>query len=220
MSAWTERPAARLYEPLLGRALSGLRARVLECCALSATLADGRSPDYSRSPRVLDCCCGPGGLSRLLRDRGMAVTGVDLSLPMLEVARRRVPDATFLHVDARALPFAAGAYEAAVISLALHAMDAATADVVLSELLRVARVVVIADFCLAERNLEVPAVAVLRAVEWLVGGEHYRNSRRFMEWGGLEGLIHRRGLSVLRRAHALGGGVTVAVVAARDTPSL
>lgn len=212
MSVWLESWAARLYEPLMGPVLSGLRARITALCehpnVLAACPGDGNRPR-----RVLDCCCGPGGMSRLLRERGMEVTGVDVSDAMLECARRRAPGVTFLHADARRLPFADGKFDVAVISLALHSMDAETADAVLHELLRVAAVVIVADFCLAERNLEVPATAVIRAVEWSVGGEHYRNCRRFMEHGGLEGLLYRHRLTALSRAHALGGGATVAAIA-------
>ncbi len=211
MSVWLNRWVARLYEPLLGPVLSGLREEVAALCEHPGVVA-ACPGDGDRPRRILDCCCGPGGLSRLLRERGMEVTGVDMSEPMLEFARRRVSGVTFLHADARTLPFVDGEFDVAVISLALHSMDAGTADAVLRELLRVAAVVIVADFCLAERNLELPATAAIRVVEWLVGGEHYRNCRRFMEQGGLEGLLYRHQLMVLGRGHALGGGATVAAV--------
>ena len=41
--------------------------------------------------RALDFGCGTGRSSRLLRDLGLGVVGVDISAPMLEEARRRDP---------------------------------------------------------------------------------------------------------------------------------
>ncbi|GAA3165827.1 class I SAM-dependent methyltransferase [Planomonospora alba] len=50
--------------------------------------------------RVLDAGCGTGLPSaRRLADAGMAVTGVDISPVMLDLARRNVPEARFLEMD-------------------------------------------------------------------------------------------------------------------------
>ncbi|HEU4408388.1 MAG TPA: bifunctional 2-polyprenyl-6-hydroxyphenol methylase/3-demethylubiquinol 3-O-methyltransferase UbiG [Polyangiaceae bacterium] len=64
--------------------------------------------------RVLDVGCGGGLLSNGLAREGFDVTGVDLSEPSLEVARRH--DATgsvrYLKADAYALPFGDGSFDA------------------------------------------------------------------------------------------------------------
>ncbi|SHH62180.1 Methyltransferase domain-containing protein [Jatrophihabitans endophyticus] len=44
---------------------------------------------------VLDAGCGPGWISGYLRDRGVTVTGIDLSPRMIEHARRQHPDIPF-----------------------------------------------------------------------------------------------------------------------------
>lgn len=44
---------------------------------------------------VVDLGCGGGIASRLLRDAGHEVVGIDLSEPLIEMARQRVPDAVF-----------------------------------------------------------------------------------------------------------------------------
>lgn len=54
-------------------------------------------------PAVLDAGCGAGEpIAGYLIDKGCALTGIDLSLPMLERARARFPGARFLEADMRA----------------------------------------------------------------------------------------------------------------------
>jgi ubiquinone/menaquinone biosynthesis C-methylase UbiE len=55
--------------------------------------------------RTLDVACGTGFLTAHLPG---PVTGLDQSARMLALARRRVPDATFVQGDALRLPFADG----------------------------------------------------------------------------------------------------------------
>jgi ubiquinone/menaquinone biosynthesis C-methylase UbiE len=51
-----------------------------------------------RGLTVLDAGCGTGYLSAKLREKGAIVTGIDFSLAMIEIARRKRPGVTF-HVD-------------------------------------------------------------------------------------------------------------------------
>jgi SAM-dependent methyltransferase len=50
---------------------------------------------------ILDLCCGDGRVASSLHDRGFQVTGLDGSERMLEYARERVPQASFILGDAR-----------------------------------------------------------------------------------------------------------------------
>lgn len=59
-------------------------------------------PRLPRAARVLDVCCGAGYLAGLLHERGLKVTGLDLSPEMIVHARRRAPAATFSVADAAA----------------------------------------------------------------------------------------------------------------------
>ncbi len=52
---------------------------------------------------VLDLCCGTGQLAAVLSEKGYAVTGVDGSEGMIEIARRNAPCVEFLVQDAREL---------------------------------------------------------------------------------------------------------------------
>jgi demethylmenaquinone methyltransferase/2-methoxy-6-polyprenyl-1,4-benzoquinol methylase len=83
----------------------------------------GRRP--SRAPRVLDLCCGSGDLCFLAEERGAGtVVGVDFTLPMLAVARRRRREggrrSAFVQADALALPFPDASFDAITISYGLR----------------------------------------------------------------------------------------------------
>jgi len=83
-------------------------------------LAGARMP-----PRVLDLCCGSGDLS-FLAERGGAATvlGVDFTLPMLAVARRRraqrASRCRFVQADALTLPFPEASFDAVTIGYGLR----------------------------------------------------------------------------------------------------
>jgi ubiquinone/menaquinone biosynthesis C-methylase UbiE len=77
----------------------------------------------SQRHRVLDIACGTGLASRPLIENGFSVTGVDMSEPMLEKARRRFPSATWVAGDAQALPFADAHFDAAIAAQAFHWVD-------------------------------------------------------------------------------------------------
>jgi len=64
---------------------------------------------------VLDLGCGAGvPVTRWLADRGFAVTGVDVSTRQLELARKNVPEGTFLKADMTEMAFAPENFDAVV----------------------------------------------------------------------------------------------------------
>lgn len=53
--------------------------------------------------KVLDACCGTGGLAAAIAARGPAVVGIDASSAMIARARSRSAKVDFRHIDVRAL---------------------------------------------------------------------------------------------------------------------
>ncbi|MDO9262883.1 MAG: class I SAM-dependent methyltransferase [Desulfosalsimonadaceae bacterium] len=75
---------------------------------LDCALLDVFAKSISAGDRVCDAGCGPGHVSRYLRDRGVNVYGVDFSPAMVAEAIRRNPDIEFLAGDLTCLPVQPG----------------------------------------------------------------------------------------------------------------
>ncbi len=89
--------------------------------------------------RVLDAGCGTGVFTRDFLLSGAQVTGLELSLPMLLRARRKLEDYPFIGVqgDIRRLPFKDDSFDHAISITAIEFMEDAAGAV--AELFRVTR---------------------------------------------------------------------------------
>jgi SAM-dependent methyltransferase len=87
---------------------------------------------------LLDAGMGPGRLCRELDQRGWTVTGIDASPDMVDLARRRLPDARDRLFEARieALPFADASFDVVV---ATGVLEYADVEAALAEIRRVLR---------------------------------------------------------------------------------
>lgn len=142
--------------------------------------------------RLLDLGCGTGTLCRLAADRGAKVAGLDASAALLEIARRRVPEADFRVGDLQLLPFASGDVDVVTAVNSLQFADDPVAA--LREAGRVAGPngkVAIAVWGSPE---EVALFTVMRSVAALVSGPPTR--RPLLEPEGLERAIAEAGLTI------------------------
>jgi ubiquinone/menaquinone biosynthesis C-methylase UbiE len=95
---------------------------------------------------ALDAACGTGRHAEFLVSLGCVTVGLDQSEAMLDVARRKVPGASFEHGDVEHMPFDDDSFDLAVVALALcHSADPTTAVVELGRVLRPGGTLVIAD---------------------------------------------------------------------------
>jgi ubiquinone/menaquinone biosynthesis C-methylase UbiE len=78
-----------------------------------------RRAGLSAEDRVLELGCGPGWFSPALAKRSGRLHLADLQPEMLALARRRAPGATATAVDALAMPFADGSFDAVVLAAVL-----------------------------------------------------------------------------------------------------
>ena len=70
--------------------------------------------DVGPGTRLLDVGCGSGYALRLAHRRGARVTGLDITPPLLAIARERVPAATLVEGGMDDLPFAGETFDAVV----------------------------------------------------------------------------------------------------------
>lgn len=103
-----------LYDRI-GRGYDGTRRADPYLAARLAELLDTRPGDA-----CLDLACGTGNYTLALAQRGGRWTGVDQSATMLVRARQKGGAARWVAADAAALPFAGGAFDRALCTLALH----------------------------------------------------------------------------------------------------
>ena len=179
----------RLYHSLFDRLLAG-------AWRVAVDLVPERSS-------VLDIGCGTGQLCFDLQEgRHCRVTGVDLSLRMLDYARDASSGThvSFLHLDATDL---AGidddAFDLATILLLVHELPREMRVRVVREALRVSRAALIID---AASPLPWTAEgSVIRLVEYTFGHDHAAHFRDFVTRGGIMGLLEESGdsASVARR---------------------
>jgi demethylmenaquinone methyltransferase/2-methoxy-6-polyprenyl-1,4-benzoquinol methylase len=85
---------------------------------------------------ILDVACGTGDLSiQLFETLQGRIVGLDFCGPMLEIARRKTDQVTFVEADALQLPFSDRAFDAVTIAFGLR--NLADTEQGLKELLRV-----------------------------------------------------------------------------------
>ena len=95
---------------------------------------------------VLDAACGTGRHTEFLASLGHQVTGIDSTPEMLGLAAAKVPKAKFQTADLTATPFADGAFDLALCTLALtHCADLKPPMTELARVLRHGGHMVISD---------------------------------------------------------------------------
>ncbi len=173
-------------------------------------------------PRVVDACCGTGGLSRRMAAEGRRVVGVDLSPRNVAFAEEKARAAglsedrlsyQLADVSTLAIP-EEGPYDIATIVLALHEMPTAGRPRVLDALKKVARQLMVVDYAVPMPwNL---AGVRNRAAEVAAGREHFGGFRDYNRRGGLLPLLRDADLRISSRRQIDAG--TLEVVVAEPAP--
>jgi ubiquinone/menaquinone biosynthesis C-methylase UbiE len=168
---------------------------------LDPKLAEGRQVTVdliNEGSSVLDIACGTGQLSFALRkQKNCHVVGIDLSLRMLDFARKNNPfqDITFMHEDATNL-----------VSFKNHSFDYSTMIFLMHELTRDQQISVLKEALrVAAKGILIDAITPLpknigglgiRIVEATFGHDHFPNFKSFLANSGLRGILKESGLPV------------------------
>ena len=174
------------------------------------------------SQRVLDVGCGTGTHLDLYRQAGCKVFGIDLSPSMLDVARQKLGDrAQLLLGDASRMPYPDASYDLVMVTLSLHEMPPATRLAVIGEMRRVlkqnGRILVIDYHPGSIRSLKGWLFkGMIFFIEWIAGGEHFRNYRQFLSQGGVPALAEQYHLSQVQTKFVTGGNLGLFVFALKQ----
>jgi demethylmenaquinone methyltransferase/2-methoxy-6-polyprenyl-1,4-benzoquinol methylase len=174
--------------------------------------------------RVLDLCCGTGDLAFLAEEKGgagVSGVGVDFTLPMLAVARKRRRAegrrSAFVQGDALRLPFRSGSFDAITIGYGLRNIaDPGAALVEMRRVLAPGGRVVILDFGKPDSPLANALYlgflnTVMPAMGWIFHGDPqtYRyipeSLKRYPAQRGVEELMRNAGFTNARYENRLLG---------------
>jgi ubiquinone/menaquinone biosynthesis C-methylase UbiE len=190
---------ARWYDPLFEGVLGDLRAMV------------ARVVPPKKGLKVLDVGCGTGAQLAIYQEGGCEVCGIDLSHPMLRVARSKLDGKSVLtNGDAIRMPYPNDTYDLVLSSLFLHQLNSPSRSAALEEAMRVLKPdgqILLIDF----HPLEAKSIKgkltlfFISTIEFFAGWEHFSNSRDFLSQGGIPKLALGGGLKI-RKTFVVGNG--------------
>ena len=151
--------------------------------------------------KAIDIACGNGTLAMKIAEHASDVTAIDLSDDMIDYAKIRAGAASmrnmeFILMDAKDLSrFEDKSFDYATISMAVHQFSLADAFVILKEMKRIAKEIVIIDYA-----YPLPGGlkgAGTRVIERIAGVEHNNNFREYLRFGGLPAICKACDLELL-----------------------
>jgi ubiquinone/menaquinone biosynthesis C-methylase UbiE len=190
---------ARWYDPLFEGVLGDLRAMA------------ARVVPPKKGLKVLDVGCGTGAQLAIYQEGGCEVCGIDLSQPMLKVAKSKLGEkAALTNGDAIRMPYPNDTYDLVLSSLFLHQLNSPSRSAALEEVMRVLKPegqILLIDFRLMEaRSIKGKLTHFfISTIEFFAGWEHFSNSRNFLSQGGIPKLALGQGLKI-RKTFVVGNG--------------
>jgi len=73
-----------------------------------------------KGKKILDLGCGTGALSKILKNRGAIVSGIDISPKMINIAKRNVKNVEFKIGSFYKIPYKSSSFDIVVASLVMH----------------------------------------------------------------------------------------------------
>ncbi len=194
--------AAILYDPLLFMALKPIRVAVMD-----------ELIGY-KDKAILDLCCGTGNQLKMLSKNGFKnLHCLDLSEPMLEIAKKNKCPMKIYNEDATKTNFKNEIFDIIIISFAIHEKDRTTQKNLIKEahrLLKKEGLLLIVDFVFDSKTTSFAKIGI-RIIEKMAGKEHYNNFKKYIINNGLSGLIGQNIFKKIKSVRKLMNGVTISI---------
>ena len=171
--------SAKFYDPILFPFIRPIRNKVIVLV---------KQYQYKL---ILDVCCGTGDQLKLLKQHGFDGEGIDLSDAMLSVAGKGEHKADCIHQDATQMRYKNAKFDLVMTAFSLHEKSHTSARKIVEEMVRVTSEggdILIVDYELSEKTSALSKILIY-FIEWLAGGEHYRNFKSYIKKGGLPELL-------------------------------
>jgi SAM-dependent methyltransferase len=143
---------------------------------------------------AIDIGCGTGALIFSLAQKCKRLVGIELSPKMLAFAKQEKEKSGLQNVEfflgdaTRLAQFRDKEFDVAFTSMVLHEMPASQRPLVIREMVRVAKRVILADYAVPQPRNQSGLTTF--PVEFVAGPSHFRGFLSFTKNGGLPGLLH------------------------------
>lgn len=148
--------------------------------------------------KILDVGCGTGRLDFQLADKCTKITGIDLSIRNIELAKFNLKESKFqniefIHMTAQNIyNITSDKYDYAIITYVLHEMPPQERLNVIKVIKSVSNKIIIGDY-----QIPLPKNYfgwMVQAVEFIAGKDHFANFKSYERNGGIEYLLQKAGL--------------------------
>ena len=193
---------AKIYDPVLYLALKPIRIAVMNVLL------------KYKEKSILDLCCGTGNQLKLLSRNGFKdLHCLDISNPMLEIARKNDYRIKIYNEDATKTNFENESFDIAIISFALHEKDRGTQESFINEAHRLIKkdgFILVVDYNFDNKTPKLVKIGI-SIIERIAGKEHYNNFKGYIRNKGLLSLINKDKFKLIKAHKRLFSGVVMSM---------
>ncbi len=193
---------AKIYDPVLYLVLKPIRIAVMKLLL------------KYKEKSILDLCCGTGNQLKLLSRNGFKdLHCLDISNPMLEIARKNDYRIKIYNEDATKTNFENESFDIVIISFALHEKDRSTQESFIHEAHRLIKkdgLILIVDYNFDNKTPKLVKIGI-SIIERIAGKEHYNNFKGYIRNNGLLSLINKDKFKLIKAHKRLFNGVVMSM---------
>ena len=193
---------AKIYDTVLYLAIKPIRIAVMNVLL------------KYKEKSILDLCCGTGNQLKLLSKNGFKnLHCLDISNPMLEIARKNDSQIKIYNEDATKTSFENESFAIVLISFALHEKNRGAQESFIKEAHRLIKkdgFILIVDYNFDNKTAKLVKIGI-NIIERIAGKEHYNNFKGYIRNNGLLSLINKDKIKLVNAHKRLFNGVIISM---------